>query len=355
MDKHKELVAEKLAQAAQEKVKIVLFGQPGAGKSSTINAICGKKVAATGNKTDTTTQAQIIEHGEVLFVDLPGYGTEQFPAEEFFARFQLGQYDLFLCVFQGKLHEADGEFFQTLVRLRKPCIFVRNKADEIYAEDQTYEMAQEEIIADLEHKVGKKGLDIVFISARKDILFGIDKLNQVIASKMDEARQEKYKMAVHSYSKEQLDQKQLACTAYIQKSSYLAAVNGLNPLLGVDIAVDVAILYKMFGTIREAFQISAEVILTSNVADEVKTYLRQGMTKEGIKLILKAVGKNLAIKSAVKYIPLLGQLVSAPLGYYLIKKAGEEYLAAAYAVAIDVLQQELAAHSAKEGQKHEAR
>ena len=82
-----------------KKVKIAFFGQPGAGKSSLINELVGKKVAATGNGTDTTQIAQIIEYNEVVFVDLPGYGTCEFPANQYFTQFNPLQYDLFICVF----------------------------------------------------------------------------------------------------------------------------------------------------------------------------------------------------------------------------------------------------------------
>ena len=60
---------EKWELADNKKVKIAFFGQPGAGKSSLINELVGKKVAETGNSTDTTQRAQIIEYNEVVFVD----------------------------------------------------------------------------------------------------------------------------------------------------------------------------------------------------------------------------------------------------------------------------------------------
>ena len=111
----------RIAKLDKDKVTIVFFGQPGGGKSSIINAICGDKVVDVGVGTDTTKNAIVVEHGDVVFVDLPGYGTSKFPQEDFFEEFDPLQYDMFVCVFDGKLHKADTEFFRKLQRLKKPC------------------------------------------------------------------------------------------------------------------------------------------------------------------------------------------------------------------------------------------
>ena len=62
-----------------QKIKICLFGQPGAGKSSLINELAGQRVAHVSQATDTTRQAQIVECQDVIYVDLPGYDTSLFP------------------------------------------------------------------------------------------------------------------------------------------------------------------------------------------------------------------------------------------------------------------------------------
>jgi len=93
-------------------VSIALFGQPGAGKSSLINKIVGKKLADVGVETDKTVDASSYEVNGLRFVDLPGYGTKNFPKENYFDRFNINQFDLFLCVISGKLHQADTEFFK---------------------------------------------------------------------------------------------------------------------------------------------------------------------------------------------------------------------------------------------------
>lgn len=82
-------------------VSVGLFGQPGAGKSSLINALVGGDVAAVGVRTDTTTGREEYEWNGLTLVDRPGYGTARFPAGDYVARFDVLGFDLLLCVFDG--------------------------------------------------------------------------------------------------------------------------------------------------------------------------------------------------------------------------------------------------------------
>jgi GTP-binding protein EngB required for normal cell division len=75
-----EKIRRKLEEDKATKVRVALFGQPGAGKSSLINKITGKKnLAQAGVETDKTTKAKEYEANGLIFVDLPGYGTTGFP------------------------------------------------------------------------------------------------------------------------------------------------------------------------------------------------------------------------------------------------------------------------------------
>ncbi len=132
IDKVAQSITEQLNEQKKVKVKVALFGQPGAGKSSLINKILGQKAAPVGVETDKTVRADSYEHNGIVLVDLPGYGTKNFPKESYFDKFKISEFDLFLCVSSGKLHQADTEFFHELLRVGKVCIFVVNKHDELW-------------------------------------------------------------------------------------------------------------------------------------------------------------------------------------------------------------------------------
>ena len=117
--------------------------------------------------TDTTRQAQIVECPDVIYVDLPGYDTSLFPENAYFSVFNPLQYDLFLCVFAGKLHEADVEFFREDRPDGRVCLFVRNKCDGLYDPSCSREELEEKITRDVHHLVGPRE-QVVFTSCRRN-------------------------------------------------------------------------------------------------------------------------------------------------------------------------------------------
>jgi predicted GTPase len=56
------------------------------------------------------------------------------------------EFDLLLCVFEGKFHKADTELFHEVTRRGKTCLFVRNKHDTLWQDDKE--------LADLEQGSG---------------------------------------------------------------------------------------------------------------------------------------------------------------------------------------------------------
>ncbi|MCI2109750.1 MAG: 50S ribosome-binding GTPase [Acidaminococcaceae bacterium] len=322
----------KIAKLDKDKVTIVFFGQPGGGKSSVINAICGEKVVDVGVGTDTTRNAIVVEHGDVVFVDLPGYGTNKFPQKDFFEEFDPLQYDMFVCVFDGKLHKADTEFFQKLQRLKKPCIFVRNKTDEIYDEDLSLEASEEIIKEDVAKQLGINDFILIFVAAREDKLDGIGKLNDAIMSKMDAARREKYILAAEAQTEEQLRVKKTAALQFVKNCASYAAFNGLNPMLGLDAAVDMMILNRMCHGVRKSFGITAAMVEESSLSNNNKAFILKSMSKEGIKYLFKILGRKFATKTVLKYIPIVGQASAAFMGRQMIITAGQDYVEVCYRV-----------------------
>jgi len=147
-----------LKAADQTEVRVALFGQPGAGKSSLINEILGVDEAQVGVHTDTTTGMSCHTAPSipgVSFCDLPGYGTARFPKETYFERFGVDTFDVYICVSSGKLVQADSEFFRYLVSQERPCIFVFNKHDQLWQKGKTIEQLEQEKLADIRTQVSR--------------------------------------------------------------------------------------------------------------------------------------------------------------------------------------------------------
>ena len=338
-----ESIRRKLDEESKTTVSVALFGQPGAGKSSLINKIVGKKVAEVGVETDKTVEAASYEVKGLRFVDLPGYGTKSFPKEGYFDRFDIQQFDLFLCVTSGKMHAADTDFFQELAKRNKVCIFVVNKHDEIWEDGVSIEELERRKVNDIRAHVGQS-INVIFTSCRKGT--GLDNLNSEIQNNLEGAKRERWVRGAKAYSSQFLEQKKTACEGYVAIAAAASAVNGINPIPGADVAVDVSILVKLFSEIRESYGLSDDFLsklkisaipLVSRLANNVVMYA----AKEGVFILLKNYLGRQALKTLSKYIPFVGQAIAAGLGFAITSNVGISYLDDCHRLAQSILENKL--------------
>lgn len=338
-----EKINRKLEEENKTTVSVALFGQPGAGKSSLINKIVGRKVAEAGVETDKTVDIGWYEANGLRFADLPGYGTKNFPKDSYFQKFDMMQFDLFLCVTSGKFHQADTEFFQELKKLGKVCIFVVNKHDELWEEDVSIEELEERKRTDITKQVGQS-VKVIFTSCRNNT--GLDVLIEEINNNLEPAKRERWVRGAKAYSEKFLQEKRSACEKYVSYAAVASAANGINPIFGVDIAVDVSILLKLFSQIRDDYGLNGNLLdslkdssipAVARLANNVIGYA----VKEGIMLLLKRFAGQEAIKSVAKYIPFVGQAIAAGLGYAITSNVGNSYLNDCHELAEQILNNNL--------------
>jgi small GTP-binding protein len=343
IDKVAQSISDKLDEQKKVKVKVALFGQPGAGKSSLINKILGWKAAAVGVETDKTRKAASYEHNGIVLVDLPGYGTKSFPKESYFDQFKISEFDLFLCVSSGKLHQADTEFFHELLSIGKVCIFVVNKHDELWEDDVSIEVLEQRKRDDI-RKHAEHDVEVLFTSCRAST--GIDVLNETIRENLDAAKRERWARGAKAYTLQFLKEKKKACEKYVSYAAASSAANALNPIPGVDVAVDLGILTKLFAEMRADFGLDdnfldslkhSSVPAVSRLASNILQYA----TREGLMLLLKRFAGRTAVKAFTKYIPFVGQAIAAGLGYAITSNAGSTYLDDCYELAKEALDNKL--------------
>lgn len=332
-------IRRKVEDEQKSSLRIALFGQPGSGKSSLINRLIGEPVAKTGVSTDVTVEANFYEHGELLLVDLPGYGTSKFPANEWINTYNPKEFDLFLCVFSGKFHDADTNFFNELQESGRVCLFVRNMHDQLWDPEKALEQIEEEIEKDVHLHVGTK-VPVYFTSCRTNQ--GLDLLQDGIQSALEPAQSEKYARNAKAYSMKHLQRKKEESQKLVYRYAAVAAANGLNPLPGVDISVDIGIMLKLFNELRESYGIKDQQILNLGpalvpIANRVIEYA----TKEGVILILKKYATKVAVKSTAKYVPFVGQAIAASAAFAMTMGAGMSYLNDVHSLAEGILEKEL--------------
>lgn len=324
-------------------VSVALFGQPGAGKSSLINKIVGQKVADVGVETDKTVKEASYEAKGLRFVDLPGYGTMNFPKESYFQRFDIQKFDLFLCVTSGKLYQADTEFFQELAKRGKVCIYVVNKHDELWEDGISIEELERRKIDDIGKHVGRS-VKIIFTSCRKDT--GLDELNTEIQNSLDGAKRERWARGAKAYSDRFLQEKKAACERHVALAAKLAALNGINPVPGLDVGVDLSILINLFKEIRDDYGLNDKSLLNLKessipVVGKLASNVIQYAAKEGVVALLKKFAGRQAVKAVTKYIPFVGQAVAATLGYAITSNVGASYLDDCHKLAEEILKNKL--------------
>ncbi|MCS0581008.1 GTP-binding DUF697 domain-containing protein [Massilia pinisoli] len=336
-------IRDELEQQNAARVSVALFGQPGAGKSSLINQIVGKKVAEVGVETDKTVDQKEYAHNGLILVDLPGYGTQRFPKDTYATKFALESFDLFLCVTSGKFHAADTELFRKLDAMGKVCIFVVNKHDELWEDGVTIEELEQRKREDIYRQVGKR-VEVLFTSCRKNTGLGL--LSETIAENLDTAKRERWLRGAKAHSLKFLQQKREAAEKYVTIAAGASAANGLNPIPGADIAVDLSVLMKLFVELRECFGLSDKILnslkesaipTVSAVANNVIRYA----AKEGILLLLKQFIGRQAIKSVAKFVPFIGQAVAASAGFTITYAVGSSYLNDCHELAESILRDEL--------------
>lgn len=348
MDKEFAKIIIKLKQEMEShKVHIAFFGQPGAGKSSLINKIVGRKVMRTGAETDVTKKAETVEHNSAIYVDLPGYGTERFPAEKYFQTFDPLQYDLFICVFSGKFHATDCEFFRELQTRGKRCIFVRNKLDTLHEPNKTLTELQNIVTHDVQKQVGL-AVKVCFTSCNHKKYSmqenGIPELVDNIFAELLPAKQYSFILSAKAHTLDHLHQKKIACEKSLVYYAGLAAASGFNPIPLADIALDFGIINKMYSKIRSIFSIDEQTLTSYKIPRNLSASLVKSFSKEGITILLKQYSGRIASKSFSKYIPFVGPLIAGGAGFAMIKYAGTEYIEECFTIGTIVLEEELAKH-----------
>jgi small GTP-binding protein len=333
-----EAIRSKAEEANTVPVRIALFGQPGAGKSSLINAIIGEEKAHVAPVTDTTQELEQYEWNNLVLCDLPGYGTTKFPVGTYFERFKVLSFDVFLCVSAGKFLEGDTMFYRELKTQKKPCIFIRNKADTLFQKGTTTAQLKEQIVGDLNSLTGGTE-SVIFTSCQTNE--GLDALTDAILNRLPAVKRDRFLRSAKGYSKEFLEKKRKACNSYAILAAGSAAALNLVPVPGVGFGADLAAVAALLAAIRQDFGLDVEKLtafesLVPAFAGTIENVIK-AVSTEGVLWMMRRFAGSIAISQASQFVPFVGQAIAATLSFLTIRAMASLYIDDCYAVAEKML------------------
>jgi len=328
-------------------IRLGVIGMTGAGKSSLINAILGRPVARVGVVTvEHPPAGEEFEVEGFRLVDLPGAGAVSRPAATYVADLKLlepGRYDGFLLVTASRLTEADVALFKEVhLQAGKPFfvvrthfdLAVRSAGDEAAARQETEQFFRRHLpLAAFER--------VYMVAAPEPTRYDLPLLLEDIARSLPDLKQLRALEVMPAYTEELLKKKRQAVEEIVFVQASLAAANGLNPIPGLDIAVDIKLLQKMTERVISAFgltrgqleglarlsvgsvpldrllDIAAPVLGRLATAGVVSLFKEAGTdaAKAVVKREAAQEGGRFFFKYGIRYAPLVGQVVSAGVGF----------------------------------------
>ncbi|MBM4068442.1 MAG: GTPase domain-containing protein [Planctomycetes bacterium] len=344
MSEAAERIRERMLADDSVRVSVALFGQPGCGKSSLINRLTGQQLAAEGVHNDVTTERRDFEWNGLVLVDLPGYDTAMFPADDYLARFGVLDFDLLLCVFDGKFHQADTGLFHAVTRRGKVCLFVRNKHDTLWQDGQELAELEREVADSVAAQVGERH-PVHFTSCRLNS--GLGELEQAIKAQLEPAKQERWVRAAKAYTQEFLLEKKSLCEQRVTWSAAVAAASGTIPVPGINFAIDLPVLLSLFRFIRDTYGLTDKSLATREFAVPALAPLVNSVVRyassEGVTLLLKESSGMVIAEQVAKFVPLVGTVIAASLGFAITRKVGNIYLNDCHRLAEAVLKSQIRA------------
>lgn len=320
-------------------IRIGVIGEAGSGKSSLINAIMGRAVAHVDDAEHAhPPEGEEYEVDGFKVVDLPGCGTQTYPKETYIERLRLREsYDAFILVTANRVKEDDIWLYAKLHKEAGIPFFVVRSLFDLAVKNSGEQKAREKIAPYIRGQLGASPtLPVYMVSTPEPALYDLTKLMLDVRECLPEWKQVRFVRAVPAYGREMIEKKREAAVKIVGVYAGLSAANGLNPIQGLNVAVDVGLLTTMAGHVVSTFGLRPDQVealdrigvqgAAIQAIKEIAKPFVQFMAKEYVVVLLKRMGARVAVKSAATWIPFAGNAVAAVLGLAMTYSFGENLI-----------------------------
>ncbi len=132
-------------------------------------------------------------------------------------------------------------------------------------------------------------------------------------------------------------------------SAAVAAASGTIPVPGANFAIDVPVLLALFRFVRETYGLTDMALTAKEFAVPALTPLVNNVVRyastEGVVVLLKEFSGMVVAEQVSKFVPFIGTVIAASLGFAVTRKIGRYYLGGCHKLASAVLDNHLRAAS----------
>jgi predicted GTPase len=341
-------VTDKLDSIHSTPINIALTGDTGSGKSTLINTLRGlrpnDKGAAKVGTVETTLKPVPYEHPNfpnVIFWDLPGVGTPNFPQKTYKKKVNLKFYDFFLIVISNRFTENALWLAKVLTKKHRPFFFVRSKVDIDISMKRKYnpnikdKQILKELKSDIKNNLSDMQYEVFIVSGELDNTdrWDFPELKRRIIGVLPDVKKQTLIVSLSSFATDIIDQKCEVLKNRIIFYSIASGFGALVPVPGLSFGVDTALLVKMAVEMAQVLGLTENQVGTSyeklSRKATVIAILGKATALISTKAILKLITKQASsavVEEVVRYVPVAGQLAAGALSFGATYQTGRVIL-----------------------------
>ena len=351
-----------IEQEQQEPLRIAVTGESGVGKSTFINTTRGLRrndpgAAKTSSQGEGTMKVQEYPDPRnpnfLLYYDLPGIGSPNFPKEEYTTKVQLERYDFFILLSKERFTENDLFLAKEIHRLGKKLYFVRTQIDQSltnerndmegqpFDEEDYVNQARTVAKDDLIKTIGDRPVFVISGHLKNYAKWDFPKLIQALIDDAPDLKKETIIRTITANSREAIEKKVAVMKQRIFLVAIAAAAVGVVPIpflpftcnLGI-ITREVHAYMKDFGLDEASLRKLATNYNMSLAEFQTKIFgTSEVLQSNDVSVIAEAVKKTLEKTVAMniggecaRLIPVVGQLIPSATAYTTVTYALETLL-----------------------------